>query len=675
MYIESVPNRNSPPAILLRESYRDGGTIRKRTIANLSHWPTEIVEGLRTLLKGGKVAAADQETIVVRRALPHGHVAAVLGTLRDIGLDRLLGPAGNRCRDLVIAMIVARLIAPASKLATARMLDPLTAAFSLGEALGLGAVDEDELYVALDWLGERQQAVEKALARKHLRAGTLVLYDVSSSYVEGRCCELAQLGYNRDGKKGKLQIVYGLLCAPDGCPVAIEAFEGDTADPRTLAVQIDKVKKRFALDHVVLVGDRGMITQARIDGEIALAGLDWITALRAPAIRQLAEAGTLQMSLFDERDMAAITSPDYPGERLIVCRNRDLARERARKRQDLLAATEKNLAIIAAAVRRARKPLRGEAAIALKVGAVVNRHKMAKHFDLVIGEESFTFYRKAAAIAAEAALDGIYVVRTSLPKKALDAAATVGAYKSLARVERAFRSLKTVDIHLRPIFHWTAPRVRAHVFLCMLAYHVEHHMRARLAPMLYDETDHEAAAAMSPSINECEINDLSFSKKEVRAKLNEQGNNHKTIRMKSEALLAGRIFDDRGNRMSPSHARKRGIEYRYYLSSALLQVAAERAGSVRRVPAAEIEALVVKSVEDFLELSEPIDERTLELLRAKQAGRTIEPEKGQPAPQRVINLMDALRASIGAERKKKPAAASTKVWERAGAAAKGKTGR
>ena len=301
---------------------------------------------------------------MVRRALPHGHVAAVLGTLRDIGLDRLLGPAGNRCRDLVIAMIVARLIAPASKLATARMLDPLTAAFSLGETLGLGAVDEDELYVALDWLGERQEAVEKALARKHLRAGMLVLYDVSSSYVEGRCCELAQLGYNRDGKKGKLQIVYGLLCARDGCPVAIEVFEGDTADPRTLATQIDKVKKRFALDHVVLVGDRGMITQERIDGEIAPAGLDWITALRAPAIRELAEAGALQMSLFDQRDMAAITSPDYPGERLIVCRNRDLARERARKREDLLAATEKDLAIIAAAVRRARKPLRGEAAIA-----------------------------------------------------------------------------------------------------------------------------------------------------------------------------------------------------------------------------------------------------------------------------------------------------------------------
>jgi hypothetical protein len=500
MYIESVPNRNSPPAILLRESYRDGAKIKKRTIANLSDWPSELVEGLRTLLKGGTATPADQQSIIVRRTLPHGHVAAVLGTLRDIGLDRILGPAGSRCRDLVIAMMVARLIAPASKLATARMLDPATAASSLGDVLGLGAVDEDELYAAIDWLGERQQAIEKALARKHLRDGTLVLYDVSSSYLEGRCCELAKLGYNRDGKKGKLQIVYGLLCAPDGCPVAIEVFEGNTADPRTLGAQIDKVKSRFALKHVVLVGDRGMITQARLDAEIAPAGLDWITAMRAPAIRALVEAGALQMSLFDERDMAAITSPDYPGERLIVCRNPDLARERTRKRLDLLAATEHHLATIVAAVSRARKPLRGAAEIALKVGAVINRHKMAKHFQLDIGETSFAFHRNVDAIAAEAALDGIYVVRTNLAKRVLDDAATVGAYKSLAKVERAFRSLKTVDIHLRPIFHWTAPRVRAHVLLCMLAYHVEHHMRAKLAPMLYDETDHEAAAAKRTSI-------------------------------------------------------------------------------------------------------------------------------------------------------------------------------
>jgi hypothetical protein len=500
MYIESVPNRNSPPAILLRESYRDGAKIKKRTIANLSDWPREIVEGLRTLLKGGKATPADQDSIIIRRSLPHGHVAAVLGTLRAIGLDRILGPVGNRPRDLVIAMIVARLIAPASKLATARMLDPATAASSLGDVLGLGAVDEDELYGAIDWLGERQHAIETALARKHLSNGTLVLYDVSSSYLEGRCCELAKLGYNRDGKRGKLQIVYGLLCAPDGCPVAIEVFEGDTGDPSTLAAQIDKIKTRFALEHVVLVGDRGMITQARLDADIAPARLDWITALRAPAIMALVEAGELQLSLFDERDMAAITSPDYPGERLIVCRNRELAAERSRKRLDLLAATERDLAAIAAAVARPRRPLRGKDAIGLKVGAVVNRYKMAKHFELDIGEASFAFRRNSDAIAAEAALDGFYVVRTNLPKKALDDAATVGAYKSLAKVEQAFRSLKTIDIHVRPIFHWTASRVRAHVLICMLAYYVEHHMRARLAPMLYDETDHRAAAEKRASI-------------------------------------------------------------------------------------------------------------------------------------------------------------------------------
>ena len=499
MYIEAVPNRGSPPAILLRESFRENGRVRKRTLANLSDWPTPLVEGFRTLLKGGVAVAA--EAIRIRRALPHGHAAAVLGTIRAIGLDRLLGkPIDKRLVPLAIALIASRLISPASKLATARDLAADTAGSSLGRLLELGAVEESELYRALDWLGARQAAIETALARRHLKDGALVLYDVSSSWLEGRCCELARFGYSRDGKKGKLQIVYGLLCAADGCPVAIEVFEGDTGDPRTLAAQIDKVKKRFALERVALVGDRGMITQARLDAEIAPAGLDWITALRAPAIRTLVEAGALQMSLFDQRDMAAITSPDYPGERLIVCRNPDLARERTRKREDLLAATEADLAVIAAAVRRARNPLRGEAEIALKVGAVVNRHKVAKHFELSIGEASFSFHRKTEAIAAEAALDGIYVVRTNLPKKLLDDAATVGAYKSLARVERAFRSLKTVDIHLRPIFHWTTPRVRAHVLLCMLAYHVEHHMRARLAPMLYDETDHEAAAAMRASI-------------------------------------------------------------------------------------------------------------------------------------------------------------------------------
>src|ERR1700736_2788854 len=499
MYVAVVPNRGSRPAILLRESYRDGAKVKNRTLANLSDWPAEQIEALRAALRGDKLVPAGEGLEIVR-ALPHGHVAAVLGTARRIELDRLLPLGPERRRELALALIVARLIDPAAKLATARALDETTAIHSLGVTLGLGAVSAKEVYATLDWLGMAQPTIEAALARPHLIDGTLVLYDVSSSYVEGRCCELARFGHSRDGRHDKMQIVFGLLCSAEGCPIAIEVFEGNTGDPRTLAAQIDKVKKRFALERVALVGDRGMITQARLDAEIVPAGLDWITALRAPAIRTLVEAGALQMSLFDQRDMAAITSPDYPGERLIVCRNPDLARERTRKREDLLAATEDDLAVIAAAVRRARSPLRGEAEIALKVGAVVNRHKVAKHFELSIGEASFSFHRKTEAIAAEAALDGIYVVRTNLPKKLLDDAATVGAYKSLARVERAFRALKTVDIHLRPIFHWTTPRVRAHVLLCMLAYHVEHHMRARLAPMLYDETDHEAAAAMRASI-------------------------------------------------------------------------------------------------------------------------------------------------------------------------------
>jgi hypothetical protein len=366
--------------------------------------------------------------------------------------------------------------------------------------LGLGEVDEDELYTALDWLLERQPAIETTLARRHLKNGTLVLYDVSSSYMEGRCCPIAQRGYSRDGRRGTLQIVYGLLCAPDGCPVAIQVFEGNTGDPMTLATQVEKLKQRFALDHVVLVGDRGMITQARLTEDIKAAGLDWITALRAPAIQELVKGGALQLSLFDQRDMAAITSPDFPDERLIVCRNPDLAAQRTRKRQELLAATERDLARIQAAVARKRNPLRGAAPIALAVGAVIEQHKMRKHFELAITDHSFGFARKTVEIAAEAATDGIYIVRTGLPADVLDDAATVRSYKSLSQVERAFRCIKTVDLHVRPIYHWLADRVRAHVFLCMLAYYLEWHMRQELAPMLFDDTDKEAAWAARASV-------------------------------------------------------------------------------------------------------------------------------------------------------------------------------
>jgi hypothetical protein len=468
MYIEAVPNRNSPPAILLRESYREDGKVRKRTLCNLSDWPKEHVEGLRAVLKGGTVIPAEQQAIRIERSLPHGHVAAALGTARKIGLDALLGPEGNRCRDLVLALVVSRILDPTSKLAAARALAPATATSSLGAVLGIGELDEDELYTALDWVHERQPAIETALAKRHLQNGTLVLYDVSSSYLEGRRCPLALRGYNRDGKRGKLQIVYGLLCAPDGCPVAIEVFEGNTGDPTTLTAQVAKLKQRFGLDHVVLVGDRGMITQARITEDIKPAGLDWITALRAPAIQDLLASGALQLSLFDDRDMASITAPDFPGERLVVCRNPDLAAERKRKRNDLLDATERDLRRIQAAAARKRDPLRGTAEIALKVGAVLDQHKMAKHFTLDITDTGFSFARKDAAIAAEAATDGIYVVRTSLPAERLGDADTVRSYKSLALVERAFRCIKTVDLQVRPVHHWRADRVRAHV-LCMLA--------------------------------------------------------------------------------------------------------------------------------------------------------------------------------------------------------------
>ena len=507
MYIESVPNRNSPPATLLRESYRENGKVRKRTLCNLSDWPQAHIEGLRGVLKGGTVIAPDRAAFTVTRSLPHGHVAAILGVAREIGLHRLLDPGpglnlieDNRHRDLILALTAARIIDPGSKMATARALSPATAATSLGETLGLSEVAETELYAALDWLLERQPAIETALARRHLKNGTLVLYDVSSSYMEGRHCPLAHRGYSRDGRKGTLQIVYGLLCAPGGCPVAIEVFDGNTADPKTLATQIQKLKQRFGLDHVVLVGDRGMITQARIGEDVKAAGLDWITALRAPAIKDLVKGGALQLSLFDERDMASITSPDFPGERLIVCRNPDLAAQRTRKREELLAATERDLARVRTAVRRERAPLCGAATIALAVGGVIDKHKMRKHFDLTIADDSFTFTRKVEAIAAEAATDGIYIVRTSLGPEVMDDAATVRSYKSLSQVERAFRCIKTVDLHIRPVHHRLAGRVRAHVFLCMLAYYVEWHMRGKLAPLLFDDTDKEAAEAARASV-------------------------------------------------------------------------------------------------------------------------------------------------------------------------------
>jgi transposase len=503
MYVERIPNRNSPPAILLRESYRDGDKIRKRTLANLSDWPEAKIEALRCVLRGDAVAPVGREALSMQRSLPHGHVAAALGTLRKLGLDRLLSQGGRQPKQdvaLCVAMIVARLIEPTSKLATARLLDEETATSSLGQVLELGAVDEQQLYGTMDWLLEQQERIEKTLARRHLKNGTLVLYDVSSTYFEGRTCELAQFGHNRDGKHGKLQIVFGLLCSEEGCPVAIEVFEGNVGDPSTLPTQIAKLKHRFNLERVVLVGDRGMITEARIRETVKPADLDFITALRAPAIRKLVEVGELQLSLFDVRDLAEITSSHYPGERLVVCRNPLLAEERARKRQDLLAATEEKLLKIQARVRRAKRPLRGCDAIGIAVGKVIDHYKVAKHFDLTITDTDLVIERRSQPIDDEALLDGIYVVRTNVTSELLDSSSVVRSYKGLSNAERAFRSLKTVDIEIRPIHHRRSRRVRAHVLLCMLAYYLEWHMRQALKPILFDDHDKAAAEAGRSSV-------------------------------------------------------------------------------------------------------------------------------------------------------------------------------
>jgi transposase len=398
-------------------------------------------------------------------------------------------------------MIVARIIDPSSKLATAKGLNPQTCISTLGELLGVATSDEDELYAAMDWLLERQAEIETALARRHLQEGTLVLYDVSSTYFEGQTCPLAQFGYSRDRKKGKLQIVFGLLCNPQGIPVAVEVFEGNTGDPSTLAAQIEKVRHRFGLKRVVFVGDRGLITQARIDEQLKnIEGLDWITALRAPQIRQLVEQEYLQLSLFDQQDLAEIQSPDYPGERLIACRNPMLAAERTRKREELLQATEQELDKVVAATNREKRPLKGAANIGLRVGKVLSRFKMAKHFHLEITDNSFRYQRSEQSIAQEAALDGLYVIRTSVSSELFDAPDTVRAYKSLSRVERAFRSYKTVDLKVRPICHRKDGRVRAHIFLCMLAYYVEWHLRHALAPMLFDDEDKATAETLRNSV-------------------------------------------------------------------------------------------------------------------------------------------------------------------------------
>jgi transposase len=496
MYIAVVPNRNSPPAILLRESFREHGKVKNRTLANISHWPPAQIEALRQVLKGNLSGGPPlAEAFEVIRSLPHGHVAAVLGALRRLKFEQLLQPGPERNR--VLALIVQRLLEPGSKLATARALRSATAHSTLGAELAVQAIDEDDLYGALDWLLPQQPQIEATLARRHLGEGSLVLYDVSSTYFEGHCCPLARYGHSRDERRGNPQIVFGLLTDADGCPVAVEVFDGNTADPRTVAAQISKLRERFELNEVVVVGDRGMLTQARIEQELRpVAGLEWITALRSGQIHKLVDDGALQLSLFDQTGLAEITHPDFPGERLVVCRNPLLAQERARKREEIMLAAEKKLETIAAATRRSERPLRDPERINYRIGEALGPKKVGKYFQWQLTAAGLSYQRDDQRIARDAALDGVYVLRTSLSADRLNPAQTVRSYKRLARVERAFRVLKSLELEIRPIHHRLAGRVRAHVLICLLAYYVEWHMRRALAPLLFD--DEQPQAQLSP---------------------------------------------------------------------------------------------------------------------------------------------------------------------------------
>lgn len=483
MYIETVPNRNSPPAILLREARREGKKIIKRTLANLSQWPAEQIEAFRLLLRGERLVPAN-ELFSVERTLPHGHVEAILRMIGKLGLDTVIASKRCRERDLVLAMIVERLIHPRSKLANSRHWNDTT----LSEELAVANVDVDELYDVLDWLLARQSRIEKKLASRHLEEGGLVLYDVSSSYYEGHTCPLARRGHDRD-RKGLPIIVYGVMTDSRGCPVTVQVYPGNTGDPTTVADQVDKLRKQFGLSHVVLVGDRGMLTQPRVDELKNHPGLGWISALRSGSIRKLMEQGYLQRSLFDRQNMAEIRSPEFPGERLMACYNPLLAEQRSRKREELLTATETKLKAIAAEVAKRKRKLLSKDQIGVKLGRVIDRYKMAKHFEWTIEDGQFRWHRREGAIHAEAQLDGIYVVRTSEPNERLSAEDTVRGYKSLAQVERAFRCMKGTDLRVRPIYHHTEDHVRAHIFLCLLAYYVEWHLRAAWSPLLFQDED------------------------------------------------------------------------------------------------------------------------------------------------------------------------------------------
>jgi transposase len=491
MHIDIVPNRNSKPAILLRESYREGKKVKKRTIANVSFLTVEQAEAFRLILKGEKVAPVDKlfEKLSSKH---HGHIDAVLKVVKKLGLDKIISAKPCRERDIIVAVIVARICEPDSKLAMTRWWDDTT----LPELLDIKGVNEDDIYAAMDWLLKRQGRIEKKLAKRHLKDGDMVLYDLTSSYFEGESCPLARIGKSRDRKRNTLQVNYGLVSTKDGCPVSVSVYEGDTGDPTTLMEQAKKVRDDFGVTEMVLVGDRGMITQKQIDELRAAGGFDWITAMKTGGIRKLVEGGALQLDLFDERNLFEFAHPDYPGERLVACRNPALAKKRAHKRESMLEATSVELDKVCGMVKRGR--LKGQDAIGVRVGKVVNKYKMAKHVVLHIDEGSFSFEMNKASIAAEAALDGIYVVRTSVSKEKMDADETVRSYKNLTNVERAFKSLKSIDLMVRPIRHSKENRVRSHIFLSMLTYYVQRYMTEALRPLLFADEDQEAKKTRDP---------------------------------------------------------------------------------------------------------------------------------------------------------------------------------
>ena len=516
MYVETVPNRNSPPAILLREGRREGKKVHKRTLANLSSWPKDKIERLRRVLKDEPLVHPDQ-LFLVERSRPHGHVELLMEVARKLKLPWLIDPRPSPQRDRVLAMILQRLLNPASKLATTRLWHTTT----LGEELSLEDTDEDDLYEAMDWLLERQDRIEGKLAKRHLSEGDPVLYDVSSSYYEGESCPLMQFGHNRDGRRDRPMVVYGVLADGMGRPLAVEAYAGNTGDPTTVGDQVEKVRGRFGLKRVVLVGDRGLLTETQIRHLKRYPGVGWISALRHRQIRRLVESEAVQLSLFDRRHLAEVRSPDYPGERLIVCHNPILAEHRRQKRDALLEATEEALEGIARQVtRRTRTPLLATE-IAEKVGGVKNRFQVAKHFRTEIADGVFRYERHTEAITREAQLDGFYILRTSEGADRLETTEVVRRYKDLTRVERAFRSLKTVDLEIRPIRHRVEGRVRAHLFLCLLAYYVHWHLRQALAPLLFDDEELDAERARRDPVLAAQPSESAKRKKSKR--LTEEG--------------------------------------------------------------------------------------------------------------------------------------------------------